>query len=135
MSVPSDATATSSPKVHRLQHPAAVHPETLLGFSSAEPNTTVRLQNPSTAKGPSLPAGPQGNGGPEPQPQLSAAPSIRGDSGHISFGGIVQSPSVETVAANIEAVGATSGLRVPDLIRVGLEPCLLQCSLSHSTCL
>ncbi len=40
----------------------------------------------------------------------------RGDSGHISFGGIVQSPSVASVAANIEAVGAPASLRAPDLL-------------------
>ena len=44
------------------------------------------------------------------------APSHRADSGHISFGGIVQSPSVATVAANIEAVGAPLALKAPDLL-------------------
>ena len=47
----------------------------------------------------------------------------RGDSGHISFGGIVQSPSVASVAANIEAVGAPTSLKAPDL--------LLRVSISH----
>ena len=31
----------------------------------------------------------------------------------------MQSPSVASVAANIEAVGPPTGLRVPDLLRVG----------------
>lgn len=56
---------------------------------------------------------------PPPQPQSQPRrPPQRGDTGHISFGGIVQSPSVATVAANIEAVGQPSGARVPDLMRV-----------------
>ena len=38
-------------------------------------------------------------------------PAHRGDSGHISFGGIVQSPSVASVAANIEAVGVPASLK------------------------
>ncbi|CAL8462775.1 g2308 [Coccomyxa elongata] len=51
---------------------------------------------------------------PQSQPRR---PPQRGDTGHISFGGIVQSPSVATVAANIEAVGPPSGVRFPDLMR------------------
>ncbi len=54
----------------------------------------------------------------EPPPPKPRGPPQRGDTGHISFGGIVQSPSVASVAANIEAVGPPSGLRVPDLMRV-----------------
>lgn len=57
----------------------------------------------------------------EPRPAPPKAEQQRaagGDSGHISFGGIVQSPSVATVAANIEAVGASSSLRAPELARV-----------------
>ena len=54
----------------------------------------------------------------EPPPSKPRGPPQRGDTGHISFGGIVQSPSVASVAANIEAVGPPSGLRVPDLMRV-----------------
>lgn len=50
------------------------------------------------------------------------APSHRADSGHISFGGIVQSPSVATVAANIEAVGAPLALKAPDLLPRVLPP-------------
>lgn len=40
-----------------------------------------------------------------------------GDSGHISFGGIVQPPPPGVLAATIGAVGASS-LRTPDPARV-----------------
>lgn len=61
-----------------------------------------------------------GNAPAPPQPRR---PPQRGDTGHISFGGIVQSPSVASVAANIEAVGPPTGMRVPDLMRVRVLPC------------
>jgi hypothetical protein len=59
------------------------------------------------------------------QQQASARPPQQqragGDSGHISFGGIVATPGAASVAENIEAVGAHSAAqRAQELARVRL---------------
>ena len=96
-------------KANSMEAPSSELPEDAALSCSAP--STARARTP-TPERPAQPRRP---------PQRGDLPQ-RGDTGHISFGGIVQSPSVALVTANIEAVGPPSGARVPDLMQVTLKP-------------
>lgn len=102
-------------KANSLDEPSSAHREGE-ELSRSAPNSGPGRPPPARPP-PSQPSPQQPS-----QAQQKQQQRPRGDTGHISFGGIVHSPSVATVAANIEAVGPAPGARFPDLMRVGHHP-------------